>query len=105
MRKLVSVNISISKSDQATVAEVSGEVDADNCAELGAAVLDAELVGDRLVLSLAGLTFIDSTGISELLRIRQVLEERGQGLELHDPSPAVHRVLEITGLLDVFGLA
>lgn len=98
------MNVLISEDDEKTSAAVTGEVDADNCADFGRELLEAPLTDGVLRVDVSGLSFIDSSGISELLRVRQLLEDRGQALELADPSPAVHRVLEITGLLGVFGL-
>jgi anti-anti-sigma factor len=90
---------------QAGVVAVFGEVDADNCGEFRTAILERAPEGEQVVVDLSGLSFIDSSGISELLRIASTLDEQGRTLTIHDPSPAVQRVLEITGLLDHFGLA
>ncbi|MEZ5244895.1 MAG: STAS domain-containing protein [Acidimicrobiales bacterium] len=89
--------------DDGTRVAVHGEADADNCHELGAALLDESLIGP-VRLDLAGLSFLDSSAVSELLGIQQELATRGIELSIVETSPAVHRVLEITGLLDVFGI-
>lgn len=91
--------------DTAGVLTVVGEVDADNRAEFGAALLAKAPPGELVVVDLAGLTFIDSSGIGELLRISDALGREGRRLSIRDPSPAVERVLRITGLLEHFGLA
>ncbi|MGF1595489.1 MAG: STAS domain-containing protein [Acidimicrobiales bacterium] len=100
----VNVNVSIAKNEHDTVATVVGEIDADNCAEFGSSLLETPADRGRLIVDLHGLSFIDSSGISELLRVSQAVGDRGQEFELRDPSPAVRRVLEITGLLEHFGL-
>lgn len=89
----------------ASVVAVVGEVDADNCDEFRSALLEQASEVDRLVVDLSGLTFIDSSGISELLRVSNSLSDDGRSMTIKDPSPAVQRVLEITGLLDHFGLS
>lgn len=99
------VNVSIDRNQDETVATVTGEVDADNCNEFGSALLETPSDSERLVVDLAGLTFIDSSGISELLRVSETVGGRGQHFELRDPSPPIRRVLEITGLLAHFGLS
>ncbi len=48
-----------------------------------------------VVVDLTELTFIDSTGISELLRANRRLRPRG-GIVLRSPTDLVRRVLEIT---------
>ena len=53
------------------------------------------------VLDLREVTFIDSTGLSVLVRANRE-RQRGESLILRSPTDLVCRVLEITGLLDVF---
>jgi anti-anti-sigma factor len=91
---------------QVTVA-VAGEVDAHNCAELGEAIVSssAGLSDPDVTIDANDLGFIDSSAISELLRVRQELDGRGGSLTITNAGPSVRRVLEITGLLDTFGLA
>ena len=55
-----------------------------------------------LLLNLAELTFIDSSGLGVLLNARRLLEASGHSLILGSPSPAVARVLQITGLDQIF---
>lgn len=99
------MDVSIEQQTSETVATVTGEVDADNCQRFGTALLDTSSKSERLVVDLSGLTFIDSSGISELLKVAKDVGERGQEFELRDPAPTIRRVLEITGLLSHFGLA
>ncbi len=98
----VSVTIDVVGDGDARVVTVSGEIDADNCSSAASSLLEIE--GDGLTLDLTNLGFIDSSGISELLRVRQLVIDRGGDFVLKNPSPAVHRILDITGLLAVFGL-
>jgi anti-anti-sigma factor len=98
------MRVTFDHGDSEVVASVHGEIDADNCREFGALLLEDTAGPSSLVVDLAGLEFIDSSGISELLRVTEEVKGRGQALRLREPTPAVHRVLEITGLLDHFGL-
>jgi anti-sigma B factor antagonist len=54
----------------------------------------------RLVLDLAGITFIDSSGLRVVISAHKDTVERGGGLVLRSPSPTTRRLLDITGLLD-----
>ncbi len=85
-------------------AALSGEVDADNCSEMSASLSQAGALSAQLIVDVSGLAFIDSSGISELLRIRESMLEAGGSLILVKPTANVRRVLEITGLTDTFGL-
>jgi anti-anti-sigma factor len=85
-------------SQGATVLVVAGDVDISNAQTLQRAV-DAALE-DRpalLVFDLSGLRFIDSAGLAVLLGAAQTVEK----VQLRDPSPAVRRVVELTGLTGV----
>ncbi len=86
-----------------TTMAVAGEADADNCHELGEA-LDHDQITGGLHIDLSDLQFLDSSALSELLRIHKTLGERDVPVTITSASPAVHRVLEITGLLQIFGL-
>ena len=56
-----------------------------------------ELQGD-VVLDLAALEFLDSTGLGVLIRANRTLEQTGGTLRVRAPQPQVRRVLDITGL-------
>ncbi|MDP1818765.1 MAG: STAS domain-containing protein [Acidimicrobiales bacterium] len=51
-----------------------------------------------VVLDLAMLEFIDSSGVGELVRLRRACEVDYRVLILRDPQPRVAYVLELTGL-------
>jgi anti-sigma B factor antagonist len=60
----------------------------------------ADLPGLTLVVDLARLTFMDSSGISALVQARRRLGDRGTSLVLTRPRDRVSRTLEIVGLGD-----
>jgi anti-sigma B factor antagonist len=55
----------------------------------------------RVVIDLGGLAFIDSTGLRLLLQADTRARARGYELFLRPGAPAVQRVFEVTGALDV----
>jgi hypothetical protein len=57
-----------------------------------------------LQIDASGIGFLDSSGIRCLLICRADAHAAGTRLVLIDPAPLVAQVLEITGLLEVFGL-
>ena len=57
--------------------------------------------GDVLI-DMAGVTFLDSTAVCELVRAHVALCDVGHSLVVADPAPVVTRIFEITGLLDSF---
>jgi anti-sigma B factor antagonist len=58
--------------------------------------------GDVVTLDMSEVTFIDSTGISMLVKSRGHLEGMGCRLVLAKPSPPVVRVLAMVGLTEQF---
>ncbi len=83
---------------------VSGQIDlssADEVAALGYLGLTEPQVR-TLVVRLKGVTFIDSTGIGALVRLRNIAFEFDKRLILSQPAERVMRLLEITGLDKVF---
>jgi anti-sigma B factor antagonist len=55
-----------------------------------------------ILVDLAGVTFLDSTGLSVLIAGLKRCQTTGGDLRLQSPRPNVLRVLEITGLTDAF---
>lgn len=60
---------------------------------------------DTADLDMSGVTFLDSSGLATLLRLRKELHGRGGTLRIVAPSGIVRRILEITSVLDLFGIA
>ncbi|MFD5825974.1 STAS domain-containing protein [Lentzea sp. NPDC060358] len=66
----------------------------------GSAALLAKL--DHLVVDVSGVAFCDSSGVSALVRSRARAVEMAGSLRLVAPSPALRRVLDVTGLTRMF---
>lgn len=81
---------------------VAGDVDVATADELRQAGEQAitEATG-TLRIDLSGVTFLDSSGIAALVRIRNTAAD-STTLILENPPPRVVKVLELTGLADVF---
>lgn len=58
-----------------------------------------------LEIETSGLSLLDSSGVHCLLVCRALVAAAGGRMILVDPAPNVHQVLEITGLLELFGIA
>ena len=83
-----------------TVVSVGGELDVATAPELQAAITDALARDVPLVLDATGVTFMDSTGLAGLLAIRS--DGAGDRELVLRPSPAVRRILELTGITGIF---
>jgi anti-sigma B factor antagonist len=67
-------------------------------------VLSREQVG-KLKIDLAGLQFLDSTGVRALLQIRRAAENRGVNLEITHPREHVAEVLRVAAVDRLLGVA
>jgi anti-sigma B factor antagonist len=85
-------------SDRGRVA-VTGDVDASNADDWRLAILDAATdPGAQLEVDLAGVTFIDSTGLMAIADASVALERTGRWLVVCNVPRQVLRILEITGI-------
>ena len=84
-----------------TVLRLAGELDvatADQLRERVRSLLGHPKALDTLVLDLAGLEFLDVTGLSALLETRRKLAGTGATLTLRRPRPMVVRMLALLNL-------
>ena len=56
------------------------------------------IAGSTVVVDLSELTFMDSSGITALVKARNRMADEGNELILTRPHPIVRRALEVTGL-------
>ncbi len=81
---------------------VIGEVDLSNEADVAATVTDAMAGAGEVVIDLTGLAYLDSAGIRMLLQLYDIGREQRSDLHFAiDERSVVHRLLHISGLLDV----
>ena len=86
--------LDIERTDAPRGFRLVGELDASNVTSLSDALQPEIDRGGDLTLDLAGLAFMDSTGIQVLVRTAQGLEGRGN-LILLSPGTLVRRILEL----------
>jgi anti-sigma B factor antagonist len=80
---------------------VSGELDLATAPELEAVFESlAPTPSDRVLVDLAAVTFLDSSGIRALVRGKRRLQDAGVPLVVDAASDAARQVLEISGVLD-----
>jgi anti-sigma B factor antagonist len=99
----VATELSINRRDEAggVVLALSGELDVVSAPELELCL--NEVMADphaRVVLDLSDLTFVDSAGVSVLIKARQDAELNGRTLVLARPTEQAHRVFALVGLAD-----
>jgi anti-sigma B factor antagonist len=100
------LRLTAEKGDDGWVLEVSGEIDLANVDEFRAAAHLLMAHAGPLVIDLAGLRFIDSSGIHALCVVRANAIEIGTSLTITRPYGAALRPFVVSGLEDhLFGVA
>ncbi|MCU1370311.1 MAG: anti-anti-sigma factor [Ilumatobacteraceae bacterium] len=94
------------RSGPETTLALTGELDPATAPELDAHL--RELIADAgvrsVVLDLAGITFLDSSGLRSLVAANDALRARSASLVLRAPSSNIRRVLEVTGLTELIAV-
>ena len=97
------IALAVEHLDKGAVVLVGGDLEFGTAASLRGALIDlAQQGADPLVVDLSGLEFIDSTGLSLLVQAKQRIESQGHRFVLRQPTERVRRVLEISGLAELF---
>jgi len=82
---------------------LTGELDLDGVDAVTKTVTTLiEAGATSVVIDMAAVTFLDSSGLRALLSGHQALNVAGGSLTLEQVSPAVQRVLDITGTSTLF---
>lgn len=84
---------------------VAGEVDIDSAPKMRQALDAALAVGDPIVVDLAAVTFMDSSGLSVLIAAHLRARDRGLELRLRDVPSRVAALLRVSGLDNVLVIA
>jgi anti-sigma B factor antagonist len=90
--------------DGCAVVRAGGEIDTYTVHEFHETVTRASSLASRVVLDLAGVTFVDSSGLGALIVARNSARKGGGSLSLVSPPPVVRRLLGSTRLHDVFDI-
>jgi anti-sigma B factor antagonist len=96
-------NLSVDVRDEpdAMVLTVSGELDMASSPSLAEALHRLDSAQRALVLDLAGLEFIDVTGLHVLLEARQRAGRTGVEFTVVNASQGVERLLQLTGTTEL----
>ena len=82
--------------DGVHVITLHGDLDLANAGRFRDVLVD--VAGSTIVVDLADLGFLDSSGIAALLGARSQILASGNEFQLRGARGTVHRVLEVTGL-------
>ena len=99
----MALTLHICPGDSRAVVWASGDVDT-NAAETFQDMMQSVMRrhSPSLLLDLSGVSFMDCAGLRALLMTRRLAAMRGGSVCLITESPAVHRIIELLGVRDVF---
>lgn len=86
------------------VVALEGEVDLEHSPRARELLLDSVRRGRGVLVDLAGVTYLDSSGVASLVEAFQAARRQGTGFGLACVSPAARRVLELGRLDRVFAI-
>lgn len=99
------LTVKIHKQEEASVLELSGDLDAFTCGKLRDAIVELLDDGSRkIIISMSKIKYIDSSGLGTLVGGLRRINEQGGALALFGASAQVRKVFLITGLSKVFPL-
>ena len=99
---MISVYLSTREGDGQVIVALRGVLDVADAASVAVALTAAAARQRDIIIDLAGLEFIDSSGVAALARGRRQARHAGGELLLAAPQQQVLRVLTLTRLIDVF---
>ena len=88
--------------DGCAVVRAGGEIDTHTVHGFHEVATEAVSLSSHLIIDLAEVTFVDSSGLGGLIVARRGARKRGGSVSLVSPPPVVHRLLGSTRLHDVF---
>jgi stage II sporulation protein AA (anti-sigma F factor antagonist) len=99
----MSLHLGIEQKNGITIARLDGELD-HHAAEKVRIAVDEQLSGEsipQLVFQFAGLSFMDSSGIGVVIGRYKHVHARGGQVVLCAVSPAVARIMEMSGIYKI----
>jgi anti-anti-sigma factor len=94
--------VGVESIDGRCVVVFRGELDMDATDDLWRCLDSVRSSGQPVVVDLSGTTFMDSAGIKLLLRAYTAQGQVPEAITLRSPTDAVTRVLDVTGVSDLF---
>lgn len=99
------VPFTASRVDGVSVVTLAGELDLANAPALRELLQDEISAHDLpVVLDLAAVSFMDSTALGVLVRVRRLLRAEDRALRVACPTGPILRLLTITGLVEALGV-
>jgi anti-sigma B factor antagonist len=100
-----SISITVDHSESETLVRLSGRIDVDTSPDLRdclSAILSEKRLPRAITVDLAGVPYIETSGIATLIEALRIARHRQTTLCLQGISGSVLRLFEVTGVLALF---
>ena len=94
------LRVEVTDADRITMVVVTGEIDADSMLALQAPLSELS-PHSHILLDMSGVRFMDCRGLRVILTQRIKMTEAGGSIHIHHASPAVQRLMQVSGLTDI----
>jgi anti-sigma B factor antagonist len=101
---MFSMDPSIRQNEDRVLVALRGELDVTDAASAAAALIALAARDCEIIVDLAGLEYIDSSGLAALVLARRHARQAGGDLLLAAPQQQVLRLLTLTRLIEIFGV-
>ena len=96
------MKISVRDAGKTKIVDVEGDVDLGTSPDLRRTLFAALVEAPKLVLNLAAIRYIDSSGIATLIEVLKDSQRRDKQFVLYGLSPAVQHVFHLTHVIRIF---
>jgi anti-sigma B factor antagonist len=96
------MKISVRGADPVRIVDVEGDVDLGTSPDLRRTLFDALRAGPKVLLNLAAIRYIDSSGIATLIEVLKASQRDNKLFVLYGLSPAVEQVFRLTHVIRIF---
>ena len=98
------MEISVRQQNESAIIDVTGDIDLYSSPQVRQAILDtlSKKLGTRVIVNLAGVKYIDSSGVASLVEGLQLSRKSQVRFSLCGLNKAPRQVLELTRLIKVF---
>lgn len=99
------MNVEIEVEDRIAVVRVEGDIDLEHSPDIRQRLLETLFAHSAVIVDMAAVVMIDSSGVASLLEAYQTGRKRGKAFVLTNVGESVGRVLRLAKLDSVFRIA
>ena len=97
------MKIDLKKEDKKLTIKLGGKLDTNTSPELDSKMNELEGM-EEVIIDMKELDYISSAGLRVLLAIKNMLEEKGRQLEIHNVNEVITEVFNVTGFSDILDI-